>query len=104
MKKIRFNKYYKKPLLEDIKITTIRNQKKCRTNEVCCATTENDETICKIRVHQIQPIKYKDLTQEIAWNDGFKHIDLLKKELKTIYPYLNDNDELFIHHFTRIIY
>ena len=104
MKKIRFNKYYKKPILEDLKITTIRNEKKCRTNEVCLATTETDEHICKIRVHQIEHIKFKDISPEIASDDGFKHEDLLKKELKSIYPYLEDHDDLYIHHFTRILY
>lgn len=47
------------------------------------------------RVERMELVKFKDLDDTHAWYEGYRHVDLLKHELKSIYPDIHDDTVLF---------
>lgn len=52
-------------------------------------------------VESVEQVKFKELDNARAWFEGYNHVDLLKHELKIIYPDLHDDTVLFQIKFER---
>ena len=44
---------------------------------------------------RVEEVRFKDLNGRHAWFEGYKHVALLKHELKIIYPDICDDTVLF---------
>ena len=53
------------------------------------------------RVRCVEQVKFKELDHDHAWLEGYKHVDLLKHELQSIYPDIRDDTVLFQIKFER---
>lgn len=51
---------------------------------------------CLLRVvRRVEQVKFKDLKHNHVWFEGYRHVDLLKHELKSIYPDICGDTVLF---------
>lgn len=46
-------------------------------------------------VRRVEEVRFKDLNEMHAWVEGYKHVALLKHELRNIYPDICDDTVLF---------
>ena len=46
-------------------------------------------------MRRVEEVRFKDLNGRHAWFEGYKHVDLLKHELRNIYPDICDDTVLF---------
>lgn len=102
MKTLKFKPYFFEPLRSMKKISTIRKTDKGLKKDdlVECVFEGTTFSIFRI-VESIEQVKFKDLDNACAWSEGYRHVDLLKHELKIIYPDLHDDTILFQIKFER---
>lgn len=96
MKILKFKPYFIDPLRSMKKVSTIRKSDKGLKKDdiVECVFEGTTFSIFRI-VESVEKVKFKDLDNAHAWFEGYKHVDLLKHELKIIYPDLHDDTILF---------
>lgn len=46
-------------------------------------------------MRRVEEVRFKDLNMRHAWFEGYKHVALLKHELRDIYPDICDDTVLF---------
>ena len=59
----------------------------------CVATDGSSKAYRKVK--KIEQVKFKDLHYRHANREGYHHVELLKQELKSIYPDMNDDTVLY---------
>lgn len=59
----------------------------------CVATDGSSEAYRKVQ--KIEQVKFKNLHYRHANREGYHHVELLKQELKSIYPDMNDDTVLY---------
>lgn len=102
MKTLEFKNYFISPLMSLGKRATIRKSDKGleKGDLVKCVFEGMDFCLFQI-VRGVEKVKFKDLDNTHAWFEGYRHVDLLKHELKIIYPDLHDDTILFQIKFER---
>lgn len=77
-------------------MSTIRKSDKGlkKGNIVKCVFEGTDFFILRT-VRSVVQVKFKDLKHTHAWCEGYRHVDLLKHELESIYPDICDDTVLF---------
>lgn len=87
MKTLMFKPYFFEPLRSMKKMATIRKSDKGlkKGDIVECATKGSIFCLHRI-VRRVEEVRFKDLNGRHAWFEGYNHVDLLKHELRTIYP------------------
>ena len=102
MKTLKFKPYFIEPLRSMRKISTIRKSDKGLKKEdiVECVFEGTNFSIFRI-VESVEQIKFKELDNARAWFEGYRHVDLLKHGLKSIYPDIHDDTVLFQIKFER---
>lgn len=96
MKTLKFKPYFIEPLRSMRKISTIRKSDKGLKKEdiVECVFEGTNFSIFRI-VESVEQVKFKELDNARAWGEGYKHVALLKHELRDIYPDICDDTVLF---------
>lgn len=102
MKTLKFKPYFIEPLRSMRKISTIRRSDKGLKKEdiVECVFEGTNFSIFRI-VESVEQVKFKELDNARAWFEGYRHVDLLKHGLKSIYPDIHDDTVLFQIKFER---
>lgn len=102
MKILKFKPYFIDPLRSMKKVSTIRKSDKGLKKDdiVECVFEGTTFSIFRI-VESVEQVKFKELNNARAWFEGYNHVDLLKHELKIIYPDLHDDTILFQIKFER---
>lgn len=102
MKTLKFKPYFIEPLRSMKKISTIRKTDKGLKKEdlVKCVFEKTNFSIYRI-VESVEQFKFEELDHTCAWFEGYTHVDLLKHELKIIYPDICDDTILFQIKFER---
>lgn len=102
MKILKFKPYFIEPLRSMKKVSTIRKSDKGLKKEdiVECVFEGTNFSIFRI-VESVEQVKFKELDNACAWSEGYRHVDLLKHELKSIYPDICDDTVLFQIKFER---
>lgn len=84
-----------------IKKSTIRLDKKpIHEHDLIYLTFPPTGKKLLVEIQMIYTIKYGNLTHAQAMYEGYRHVDLLKHELKNIYPDITDDTLLYVYHFT----
>lgn len=93
---LKFKEYFKAPMSSLEKWSTLRKSSHNLNvgDRVYCEFEESKDYIYR-RVAEINKVTFNDLTHRDAWSEGYKHIDLLKHELESIYPDLCDDTVLY---------
>lgn len=96
MKTLNFKPYFIRPLMSLGKRATIRKSDKgLKKGEIVkCVFDGMDFCLFQI-VRSVEKVKFKDLDNTHAWFEGYKHVDLLKHELQSIYPDICEDTVLF---------
>lgn len=96
MKTLKFKPYFIEPLRSMKKISTIRKSDKGLKKDdlVECVFERTNFSIFRI-IESVEQFKFKELDHNHAWFEGYNHVDLLKHELKIIYPDICDDTILF---------
>lgn len=96
MKTLKFKPYFIEPLRSMKKMSTIRKSDKGlkKGDIVECVFEKTNFSIYRI-VESIEQFKFEELDHTCAWFEGYTHVDLLKHELRNIYPDLHDDTILF---------
>lgn len=102
MKILKFKPYFIDPLRSMKKVSTIRKTDKGLKKDdlVECVFEGTTFSIFRI-VESIEQFKFEELDHTCAWFEGYTHVDLLKHELKIIYPDICDDTVLFQIKFER---
>ena len=91
---------FKPELIDLLKTTekraTIRKSDKGlkKGDIVKCVATEGSSKVYR-KVKKIEQVKFKNLHYRHANREGYHHVELLKQELKSIYPDMNDDTVLY---------
>ena len=87
MKTLKFKPYFFEPLRSMKKMSTIRKSDKGLKKGDLVECWFEGTGFCLLRVvRRVEQVKFKDLKHNHAWFEGYRHVDLLKHELKSIYP------------------
>ena len=102
MKTLEFENYFMEPLRSMEKMSTIRKSDKGLKKDdlVECVFEGTTFSILRI-VKSVEQVKFEELDNRYAWFEGYNHVDLLKHELKIIYPDIRDDTVLFQIKFER---
>lgn len=102
MKTLEFKPYFIEPLRSMKKMSTIRKSDKGLKKDdlVECVFEGTTFSIYRI-VESVERFKFEELDHAHAWFEGYHHVDLLKHELKIIYPDIHDDTVLFQIKFER---
>ncbi len=96
MKTLKFKPYFFEPLRSRKKMATIRKSDKGLKKGDLVECWFEGTGFCLLRVvRRVEQVKFKDLKHNHAWFEGYKHVDLLKHELKSIYPDICGDTVLF---------
>lgn len=96
MKTLEFENYFMEPLRSMEKRATIRKSDKGLKKGDIVECTFKGSIFCMYRmVRRVEEVRFKDLNMRHAWFEGYKHVDLLKHELRDIYPDICDDTVLF---------
>lgn len=96
MKTLNFKPYFFEPLRSMKKISTIRKSDKGLKKGDIVECTIKGSIFCLHRiVRRVEEVRFKDLNERHAWFGGYKHVALLKHELRNIYPDICDDTVLF---------
>lgn len=102
MKTLKFKQYFLKPLRSMKKMSTIRKSDKgLKKGDLVRCTFEGMDFAMFQVVGCVETVKFKDLSHVHAWFEGYRYVDLLKHELKIIYPDICDDTVLFQIKFER---
>lgn len=96
MKTLKFKPYFFEPLRSRKKMATIRKSDKgLKKGDIVRCTFEcRDFGLFQV-VRSVETVKFKDLKHNHVWFEGYRHVDLLKHELKSIYPDICGDTVLF---------
>lgn len=96
MKTLKFKPYFFEPLRSRKKMATIRKSDKgLKKGDIVRCTFEcRDFGLFQV-VRSVETVKFKDLDNARAWFEGYRHVDLLKHELKSIYQDICGDTVLF---------
>lgn len=96
MKTLEFQNYFMEPLRSMKKISTIRKYDNGLKKGDLVECWFEGTGFCLLRVvRRVEQVKFKDLKHNHAWFEGYRHVDLLKHELKSIYPDICGDTVLF---------
>lgn len=96
MKTLKFKPYFFEPLRSMKKMATIRKSDKGLKKGDIVECTIKGSLFCLHRIVQrVEEVRFKDLDNMHAWFEGYKHVALLKQELRNIYPDICDDTVLF---------
>ena len=96
MKTLKFKQYFLEPLRSMKKMSTIRKSDKgLKKGDLVRCTFEGMDFAMFQVVGCVETVKFKDLSHVHAWFEGYKHVDLLKDELRNIYLNICDDTVLF---------
>ncbi len=96
MKTLKFKPYFFEPLRSRKKMSTIRKSDKGLKKGDLVECWFEGTGFCLLRVvWRVEQVKFKDLKHNHAWFEGYRHVDLLKHELKSIYPDICGDTVLF---------
>lgn len=102
MKTLKFKPYFFEPSRSMKKMSTIRKSDKgLKKGDVVECVLEGCRVSWLRRVRCVEQVKFKELDHNHAWLEGYTRVDLLKHELKIIYPDLHDDTILFQIKFER---
>ena len=107
MKELKFHEDFKNPILKKGKISTTRVKKKNFSVgdefKFVFIPIENNRSV-KLRgvITKFETVKFKNLNNIHAKNEGYLHVDLLRHELRNIYPDIKWNTPCYIYEFTVI--
>lgn len=102
MKTLEFKPYLFEPLRSMKKMSTIRKSDKgLKKDDIVECVFEGCRVSLLQRVRCVEQVKFKELDHAHAWLEGYHHVDLLKHELKIIYPDIHDDTVLFQIKFER---
>lgn len=100
---LKFNEDFYNPIFDDIKKATIRaDSKPLDIDDFVIATFQPSDKLLLLCIDEHYAMRLKDLSINEAKNEGYCHEDLLKHELKAIYPELKENDYVYIYKFRRV--
>ena len=100
---LKFHEDFYHPIKEELKIsTTRRTSKPINIGDFVIATFEPSDKLLILRIDGHYAKKLKDLSRNDAVNEGYYHANLLKHELRMIYPEICDDDYVYIYQFTAI--
>lgn len=96
MKTLKFKPYFFEPLRSRKKMATIRKSDKGlkKGDVVRCVATDGSSKAYR-KVKKIEQVKFKNLHYRHANREGYHHVELLKQELKSSYPDMNDDTVLY---------
>ena len=91
---------FKPELMDLLKTTkkraTIRKSDKgLKKGDVVKCVADDGSSKAYRKVKKIEQVKFKNLHYRHANREGYHHVELLKQELKSIYPDMNDNTVLY---------
>ena len=91
---------FKPELMDLLKTTekraTIRKSDKgLKKGDVVRCVADDGSSKAYRKVKKIEQVKFKNLHHRHANREGYHHVELLKQELKSIYPDMNDDTVLF---------
>ena len=100
----KFHKDFYTPIASLIKTSTIRlDQKPVKEQDKCYIRfVDSDYPRILVRITKTYQMKFKDLTYAQATYEGYRHVDLLKHEIRTIYPEITDDTMVYVYHFSTI--
>ena len=99
---LKFHPDFYNPIRDNYKVSTIRAESKpLNINDYVIATFTPTEKLLSIQIEEHYAMRLKDLTKHEAKMEGYYHPDLLRHELKNIYPDLKDDDYVYIYIFGR---
>jgi hypothetical protein len=52
-----------------------------------------------LQILKVEELKFNDLTNAHALSEGYQHVNLLKHELKNIYPHITDDTSIYFYKF-----
>ena len=91
------------PIINDIKTSTIRDSSKpVNIHETVTALFKPSGNKKEIKITKHYAVRFKDIDNEIAEKEGYLHDDLLKHELRNIYPNLKDDDYVYVYEFKKL--
>lgn len=95
-KTLRFEPEFMDLLKTTEKRATIRKSDKGlkKGDVVKCVATDGSSKAYR-KVKKIEQVKFKNLHYRHANREGYHHVELLKQELKSIYPDMNDDTVLY---------
>lgn len=107
MKELKFHEDFKNPIMERSKISTTKLKKKNLNvgdefKFVFVPIEDNSGVKLRGVITNIEIVKFKNLTHIHADNEGYLHVDLLKHELRNIYPDIKWDTLCYIYEFTMI--
>ena len=97
---LKFNSSFYNPIMEEIKTSTIRDKSKpLNVGDICYAYFKDIQTVMFVLITDHYAKRVMDLNKDDALTEGYLHEDLLKNELKNIYPDLAREDYVYIYKF-----
>lgn len=100
---LKFHPDFYNPIREDYKESTIRAESKpLNIKDYVIATFPPSDKVLSVYIKEHYAMRLKDLTEHEAKLEGYYHQDLLRHELKNIYPDLKDDDYVYIYIFDRL--
>lgn len=99
---LKFNGDFYNPIIDSVKKSTIRDESKPLNIGDFVFAHFLPDNVCIVRIDNHYSKKLKDLNEIEAKNKGYMHPDILRHELKNIYPNITDDDYLYIYEFTYI--
>lgn len=100
---LKFNPDFYDSIRENIKEATTRaSSGPVNIGDFVIATFEPSDKLLLLRIDEHYARKLKDLTRYEAKAEGYYHEDLLKHELKNIYPTIGDDDYVYFYRFINI--
>ena len=91
---------FKPELMDLLKTTekraTIRkSDKRLKKGDIVKCVADDGSSKAYRKVKKIEQVKFKNLHYRHANREGYHHVELLKQELKSIYPDMNDDTVLY---------
>jgi len=103
LRHMKFRDEYIPLILEGVKRSTIRLDRKYRVGETLYVTSvKKGKRYCKIKILDIYRKRLSELTDEDAHMDGFSSREELISALKKIYGDISDDTVLFIYRFKKL--
>lgn len=93
-KTLNFDQQYVFFIVLGLKTSTIRQATDLKANQDVILTSDNHK-FARAKIIEIKPLKFSEISEEVAQEDGFSSVVSLKRALKKYYPNLSDGDCLY---------
>lgn len=101
---LKFDDDFYHPILAGYKVATSRSEPKpIGRGDVIEALFKPSDMTLKLEILRHYAIRFEDITSDVAKREGYVHEDLLKHELKNIYPDIRPQHYIYIYEFKRIL-